>query len=210
MGGALVLVAVAAGLVVAVRPSAEGGRIRREPADAVVDDFLAQWESWRRATLAYLETSTRRSGGTTLTSHVDVAQRFPDLVVRDRDDISARTGGRLLGCRPVGSEIECVDNGSFRPDDELRLELDGLRSLVSGNDASYRLSRRPGGCFRLVALGAPVDDHGDRERFCFDARTHALVEEERVIGDLTETVRRTELTTDVQAALLEPTYRPAG
>ena len=198
---------VASGLVVGTtlvaRPSATGS-IRRVPPSEVVDDLLVRWETWRRAELSYTETSVRSSESADLTQRVEVAQRFPDLVVRDGDDISARVDGRLLGCAVVGGVTECVDNGSFRPDEELRLELDELRRLTSGPGAPYSLTRLGRSCFVLEHRGAGAfPERGDSERLCFDVATGVLSEEVRTVGGLTLTTGRSDVIPSVDPAVFD-------
>jgi len=178
----------------------------------VADELLIDWRTWRTATLGFVETSTRRAPTGELVSRVEVVQRFPDLVVDDGGNVSARLDGRLLGCTVAadGSRT-CVDNGGYRPHEELELELDALRALVDGPGATYDVSRSEG-CYRLVHVGADrFPSRGDRQTLCFDERTGTLVEEVQVSGDVTVDVHRTEVSTTVDPSRFAlQTEPPAG
>ena len=180
-------------------------RQRHESAASVQSDFLRRWEAWRRATASFTERTTRVAGSRELTSTVGISQRFPDRIVRDGPDLSAHLGGRLVGCtvRTGGASV-CVDNGGYRPDDELATEIVAWRESVGGDDASYRLSRAAPGCFRARHIGSdPRPRWGDRFDVCFDATSGVATSEVTVTGAITISVRRTDVVRRVGPAAFE-------
>lgn len=163
-----------------------------ESTETVGADLVAHWGRWRRATASFTETTTRRNGNRELVSVVEIAQRFPDRIVHDGDDVSARIGGRLIGCT-VGraADAVCTDDAGYRPDRELEIELDAVRNAVTGSNRSYRVSRLDRGCFRLRHVGSDLAPRwGDRLDICFDPGSGIANREVTTTGNLTLTVRR--------------------
>lgn len=172
---------------------------RVESVVSVRSDLLERWDRWRRSTVAFTETTTRTSGSEKLTDDAEIAQRFPDRIVRDGDDISAEIGGRQIGCSTTDSApAQCFDSGSADPEERVVAELDELRTLTEGAAAPYRLSRTDASCFRLRhVVQEPRPRWGDRLDLCFDDRTGVVRSEVTVIGPLTISVARREVRTDV-------------
>jgi len=195
------------GLVAAALFVVVGGDEPRRPGPAADTEqtFLDRWESWRRAPASFAERVERRRGGQVVVEGgAAVVQRFPDSLVRTGGQVSARLDGRLIGCRLPDREVaSCADTGGFDPVEELRLELDDIRSQISGADAAYRVSDLGGGCFRLRHLVDEVRPRfGDRTDYCFDAKTLVVVREERVENDLTIVTTRSDVGTEVEDAAL--------
>ena len=192
---------VAAGLFVVA-----GGDEPRRPGPADPEQtFLDQWESWRRAPASFTERVERRRGGQVVVEGgAAVVQRFPDSVVRTGGQVSARLNGRLIGCRLSDREgASCADTGGFDPVEELRLELDDIRSQIVGVDAAYRVSDLGGGCFRLRHLVEAFRPRfGERTDYCFDAGTLVVVREERVENGLTIVTTRSDVGAEVEDAAL--------
>lgn len=138
----------------------------------VRQEFIDRWEAWRRLPVSYVEETTRRSGDDSTTERVDVAQRFPDQIVHNGRQVSARLDSRLVGCGPDDAGVvTCLDNGGYRPDDELEIELDRFRDETAGAQPTYRLSSLGSGCYRLRLLVEEFRPRwGDRLDVCFDER----------------------------------------
>ena len=203
--GALIAVAV-----FVVMPDEKAAR--PESIAAVRSDLERRWERWRRTTAAFTETTVRTSGEQELVADAEIAQRFPDRVVRDGDDISAEVDGRQIGCSVAGmSPPECLDSGPAA-DAEARLadELAEFRSLTGGSTPAYRLSRTDAGCFRLRHLVEEFRPRwGDRLDLCFDDRTGVLRTEVTTIGPLTISVARRDIRNDVDDAEFSLPAAPA-
>lgn len=161
-------------------------------------EFAERWEKWRRATAVFTETTERSSGEQRLSEEARIAQRFPDRVVRVGGDVSARIGGRLVGCSEATASAEalCVDNGGYEPDRELGLELDEITELTTGEAPRYRVSFLPdAGCFRLRHMVTEFRPYwGDQADICFDTTTGVVLSETTITGDLTVSVVRDEIT----------------
>ena len=90
---------------------------RPESVAAIRSDLERRWERWRRTTAAFTETTVRTSGEQELVADAEIAQRFPDRVVRDGDDISAEQANfderyarepEAIGPEEVGSNPDIV------------------------------------------------------------------------------------------------------
>lgn len=197
--GAAAVVGAALAVALAMVTSPPPERRSGESVAAVAAEFVERWEGWRRATVAFREETIRHTGDRSLSSTVDVIQRFPDQVVRDGDELNARVGGRLVGCvaRP-GVAPTCRDNGGYRPEGEIDLELAAWRELLTGPDAHYRISRLDDECFRLrLVVRHPRPERGDRYEVCFDPVTGVAASEETTSATLVLEVRRTVTSTVV-------------
>ena len=183
---------VAAIAVVGVGTAPDAGDAAIDTTAHAKSDFLHRWERWRRAPLRYTETTERRSGADHLAATVAVVQRFPDRIVHDGTDVSARVDGRQIGCSSSrDNPVSCVDNGAFDAEAQLRDELDEYSDLTDGPSATYRLTDRGDGCFRLRHLVTEFRPRwGDRTDICFDAATGAVVSETLTTGALTITTTR--------------------
>ncbi|MFN8049843.1 MAG: hypothetical protein U0Q22_00185 [Acidimicrobiales bacterium] len=190
VGSLAVGAALAVGLSLALSDSSHGDDAA-ERASARTE-LLRRWEEWRRAPLRFSESVDRRSGEQHLSQRVTVAQRFPDRVVRDGSSVSARVGGRSIGCGPDAQrQPVCVDNGPYDATADLAAELSQLRRLTSGATPTYSVSSIGRSCFRLRHLVTELrPPWGDRTDYCF-AAGGALTRETEVVGALTITTRRT-------------------
>ena len=137
------------------------------------------------------EVTTRRRGNERLTETARIAQRWPDRVVTVGDSVSAHLGGRLVGCTATANVVACRDAGAYRPDDQLRTELAGLRAAITGPAASYRLSSPSANCVRLRLIRASFRPLlGDQVDYCFDPRTAVVVSEHQQRSGLEIDVER--------------------
>lgn len=189
IGAGGILAAVLVGVVLA--PDRDEAR----PGTDTAAEFVTAWERWRRADVSYVEVTTRRSGERSATARVEVAQRFPDRVVRDGTQISARLNGRRIGCGPnADGATACLDNGGISPVEELRVELDRFVERTEGSSPRYRLSALGGGCYRFRLT---VDEFrppwGRRWDVCFDRATGVVRREEITRGEVVITTRRIEI-----------------
>lgn len=173
---------------------------------AIRDDFIDRWETWRRATLRFRETTERTSGDQRSASAVTIVQRFPDRAVLGGGTVSARIGSRLIGCAPTTrGPIACYDSGGFEPEAELSAELDEFVKLTSGSAPTYELTTIDDQCFRFtLAVSDPRPRWGEQYDVCFDATTSAVSREVTVAGALTIRVSRQVESTSVDAAELNP------
>ena len=163
------------------------------------DQFLARWERWRRASFVGTEVTTRRRGVEQLSQTARVVQRWPDSVVTSGTSVSAHVGGRLVGCAPTATGVVCRDGGAYRPTDQLRNELAGLRAAITGPGANYRLSAPSANCVRLRLVAPEFRPLlGDQVDYCFDHRTAVVVSERQQRGglgiDVERNVERTRVT----------------
>ena len=155
------------------------------------DQFLARWERWRRASFVGTEVTTRRRGAEQLSETARVVQRWPDSVVTSGTSVSAHVRGRLVGCAPTAKGVACSDDGAYRPTDQLRTELAGLRAAITGPGASYRLSVPSANCVRLRLVTAEFRPLlGDQVDYCFDPRTAVVVSERQQRSGLEIDVER--------------------
>lgn len=178
-------------LFAAPLPAEEPSRPSRSALGA---ELLQRWERWRRAPVAFREVSVRSAGDRTHREEVVVGQRFPDRLVRDGGSVSARIGGRSVGCvdAPV---VRCDDAGRFDAAAALAAELDDLARATTGHDPSYRLSDLGRGCFRLRLVRHDLRPaFGSRTDLCFDEATGVVHREVSVVDGITLTVRRTDIT----------------
>lgn len=208
LGAALVGALVAVG-VFAVLP--DRGPKPTESISAVRSDLLEHWERWRRAAVTFTESSVRTSGSQKLADRADIAQRFPDRIVRDGDDISAEIDGRAIGCSVGGSEPpRCLDGGPADPAAQLASEMREFRTLTEGARPNYRVSRTGASCFRLRHLVQEVRPRwGDQLDLCFDDRTGVLRSEVTTTGPLTISVTRSDVGVAVDDADFKLPAAPA-
>lgn len=176
-------------------PSTAVGRV------GIRDDFLDRWETWRRATLRFRETTERTSGDQHSASSVTIVQRFPDRAVIGGGTVSARIGSRLIGCGPTTrGPIACYDSGGYEPEAELSAELGEFVTLTSGPLPTYELTAIDDRCFRFILAVADLRPRwGDRYDVCFDPATSAVNREVTVTGSLTIRVSRQVESTSIDA-----------
>lgn len=177
--------------------------------------FIDAWARSRSATFVTIGTFERRSEvtGSAIASEDVVAQRPPRRLHRQLGGVEGRDDDRLLVCPapPTGSDEErepCRFGARGRPTyaESVEREVEGVRSIVGGDDPLYDVTIDDEGCFRLdLRRVDPRAPFGIAARFCFDPATGAPTRREvRYEGGISETVVVDEIRTDVSAADLEP------
>jgi hypothetical protein len=201
---------LAGGLV--TRDVVSRGDDERPPAGLttrVVDraEFLGAWARSRRGTWVVRLAFTRRTvAGGQLDDEMRIAQRPPDrLVVGPLGAVTGRLGGSTVNCGLGATGVLRCGRGTPAPPyaEEVRGEVDALRSYLVGTSPLYRLQRE-GRCFVLsLRYRYPSPPYGDRARFCFDAATGAPTRREVYRPEGTDIQRAVEIRTRVVADDLE-------
>jgi hypothetical protein len=173
--------------------------------EAVVDDFLADFERSLTASFVVRSTFERRRGEDLLAGDdLTVVQRPPDRLTLRSGSVSGQLDGRAVSCTGGAEDVECL--GGTEPVDAAAAvaeQLATLRGYVTGAELLYGVSAteprevtRVGGeddrCYTLELLRQlPAAPYGTLARFCFDPRTGAptLLRVERPEAvDVTEAV----------------------
>lgn len=189
-------------------------------ADAAVEDpaasaeaFVEAWERSRTATFLTRGTYERHSEvtGATITSEDVVAQRPPRRIHRQLGGVDGRDDDRVIVC-PAPPPDQEPEPCRFGPaaglgyEEDVAREVAGVRSLTTGPDPLYRVTRSDPGCFDLDLLRVdPRAPFGVAASFCFDAETGApsarRVEHE---GGIVEVLTVTSISSAVAPEDLEP------
>lgn len=185
----------------------------------VVDEaprrFVAAWERSREATFVAVGTYERHSDvtGATLSSEDVVAQRPPRRLHRQLGGVDGRDDDRLIVCPapPAGEEDDPAPcrlgpPGGATYEETVRREVEGLRSLIQGQQPLYGVREPTPGCFDLKLLRIdPRAPFGVQASFCFDAETGApSARRVRHEGGIVEVLAVTSIRTEVTTADLEP------
>jgi hypothetical protein len=180
---------------------AGGSRSARQPPpvpDAAAA-FLAAWRAHLLASWSVDEIQQRTTAaGATVRFQIHVAQRPPDSVEVAGGTVDARRGSTLIACAtpPGGDHPVCRLSPTTRTwDQEVDVQIAGLRTVLQGPRAVYRVVGAGRDCFRFdlttPAATLPVT-FGRGASYCLDPRTGAVRSSTvRVVGavDAIATVR---------------------
>lgn len=200
---------VAMGAVVSDRVGDEADPPAPDPVESLVDAYARS----RTATYRAVGTWVReQEGGNRLELPVEFVQRPPDRLRREIGPITGHRGDRGLLCaRIVDGEPQCDLGPPGRPFDRLAAgEAAEFAALVTGDDPLYEVRRPvgpagPGPCWLLSRTRPdPRGGYGREAELCFDPDSGALAVSVIDHGTLVETIRYTDITTDVTDAMLEP------
>jgi hypothetical protein len=184
--------------------------------DAAAERFVQAWERSRTATFVTTGTYERRSDvtGASVASEDVVVQRPPRRLHRQLGGVEGRDDDRLLVCPapPAGEDEEDREPcrlgapGGRTYAEQVRDEVDGLRSLTSGPDPLYGVTAGDEGCYDLELRRVdPRAPFGVEASFCFDAATGAPTRSRvRHEGGIVEVVVVTEIRTEVRDVDLVP------
>lgn len=175
------------------------------------EQFIAAWERSREATFVTIGTYERRSGvsGATLTSEDIVVQRPPQRLHRQLGGVDGVDDDRLVLCPapPEGDEERAAPCQAGGPSgvsyaERVRTEVEGLRSILGGEEPLYSVTSPSPGCFELVQRRIdPRAPFGVRSSFCFDGASGAVrLSRVRHEGGIAETVVVTAIRTEVSDA----------
>lgn len=209
------MAAYAALLVLTVLATPAADRPEGAGRDRAAARFVEAWARSRSATFVATGTFERRSDvtGSAIASEDVVAQRPPRRLHRQLGGIEGRDDDRLLVCPapPAGSDDEREPcrlgaPGGATYEESVEREVEGVRSIVGGEDPLYDVTIAGAGCFTLdLRRVDPRAPFGIGARFCFDPATGAPTRREvRYEGGISETVVVEEIRTEVTDADLEP------
>lgn len=205
-------------LVVGLAAWAEPDLDRSTAPEAETDaatHFVDAWERSRHATFVTTGTYERHSEvtGASLASEDVVAQRPPRRLHRQLGGVDGRDDDRIVVCPapPAGEEDDpqpcrLGPAGGTGYEASVAREVEGLRSLLLGDDPLYTVREPQPGCFDLDLVRVdPRAPFGVAASFCFDGATGApvsrRVEHE---GGITEVLAVTDIRRQVTDADLEP------
>ncbi|MCH7787865.1 MAG: hypothetical protein IH940_00310 [Acidobacteria bacterium] len=170
---------------------------------ALVAEFDADWERWRRGSF-WIESSVERervSDGGVLNSTQIYAQLPPDRVIAGLGATTGMFGGSLVNC--AGTQVKtatgCISGQSSSDYDEVVEQESNARSTYFEVGApAYLLRRDEQGCYGLLLTRSiATPPYGQTSTFCFDQATGALISSVVDRQTTVETTTATELRTDV-------------
>jgi hypothetical protein len=195
-----VIVVVAIPLLLRDSTPAANSATRRDAAAS----FLDAWAASRAGTWKVDATFERTpaKGGGKLSSPLEMVQRPPERLTRQFGSVTGVIDGKEVGCAPApGGTVKCRSGGAVDYDKEVASELARLQTYVAGPVPIYAVQRDGRGCYRLdrqIQYLAPP--YGDHARFCFDAKTGALVKAEVVRPEAIDVTTAVLVTGDVADA----------
>ena len=195
-----VIVVLAIPLLLRDSTPAPNSASRRDAAASFLDAWAASRAGTWKVDATFERTPARGDGK--LSSPLEMVQRPPDRLVRQFGSVTGVIDGKEVGCAPApGGSVKCRAGAPVDYAKEVATELDRLEGYVAGPVPIYSVSRDGPGCFRLdrqIEYLAPP--YGDHARFCFDAKTGALVKTEVVRPEATDVTTAVVVTSDVADA----------
>jgi hypothetical protein len=180
--------------------------------DAVVDDFLADFEASLTGTFVVDSVFERRRGEELLAnSEQTVVRRGADHLTFRQGSVAGQLDSRVVTCEGAGDEVSCLaGENEVDVEAEIAEQVATVRDYVDGPELVYGVSAidpqeitRLGGetdrCYTLELLRQlRLPPYGTYARFCFDAATAAptllRIERPEAIDQTAATAVRTTVT----------------